>query len=520
MIDRILSGAFTSMAKRKTHQSAKHTTLPPFETFRDVALWESLILKKLEPFEKNVSEYLKFWYIESRENSHAYPSQGMLTTPFDFLPYTRKAMLEPEEMVRILRVRQYFLEIFNHPERVASLKKVQAKPFTPVPKVQSNTMEEMISKGTALSVSDLGISVVGSERQRVSRTDRFKAGPFVKLGRRARSLLVGSAMPDIYGSVSAIATMAQCFCLVGVPRNGPFHVVQRQVDLVKEVWKALKESEVLLNRTAEDKKFLLEQWRHNVMGVLETEPKVALERAQALYDVGVRVFRVYSPEPGLGALRTVQALRKTFKNKIEIFAGQIVDVKQAQQLEEAGADGLYVGIGGGGRCITGVRSGSVIDWPQLVWSLRGEVRIPIVVEGGASDHIATTLALGATGIGVSRIVGGGTIESPGGMLYCVDKDGRFFKPYGGEASARTKFLDKKMLPFLLPSFVEGETRAAYISFLSYGVPTIPFHVFNLTEDSILSLVFRAVQDIHELHALNPSPIRQKTEVGEKLQGTH
>ncbi len=507
------------MPKQKIIQTPKQSTLS-FDTFRDVALWESLILKKLEPFEKNVSEYLKFWYIESRENSHAYPSQGMLTTPFDFLPYTRKAMLEPEEMVRILRVRQYFLEIFNHPERVASLKKVQAKPFTPVPKVQSSTMEEMISKGMALSVSDLGISVVGSDRQRVSRTERFKDGPFVKLGRRARSLLVGSAMPDIYGSVSAIATMAQCFCLVGVPRNGPFHVVQRQVDLVKEVWKALKESEVLLGRSKEDKRFLLDQWRHNVMGVLETEPKTALERAQALYDVGVRVFRVYSPEPGLGALRTVQALRKTFGNKIEIFAGQIVDVKQAKQLEEAGADGLYVGIGGGGRCITGVRSGSVIDWPQLVWSLRGEIQIPIVVEGGASDHIATTLALGASGIGVSRIVGGGTIESPGGMLYCVDKDGRFFKPYGGEASARTKFLDKKMLPFLLPSFVEGETRAAYISYLSYSVPTIPFHVFNLTEDSILSFVFRAVQDIHELHALNPSPIRQKTEVGERLQGTH
>ena len=256
------------------------------------------------------------------------------------------------------------------------------------------------------------------------------------------------------------------------------------------------------------------------MGVLETVPKLALKRAEALYKVGVRVFRVYSPEPGRDALLTVQALRKAYGNKIEIFVGQIVDVEQAKKLEAAGADGLYVGIGGGGRCITGVRSGSVIDWPQLVWSLRGEVKIPVVVEGGASDHIAATLALGATGIGVSRIIGGGTIESPGGMLYCVDKDGRFFKPYGGEASARTKFLDKKMLPFQLPSFVEGETRAAYITYTPYAVPTIPFHVFNLTEDIILSFVFRAVEDLHELHALNPSPLRQKTASGEALQGTH
>ncbi|MBI5151764.1 MAG: IMP dehydrogenase [Candidatus Pacebacteria bacterium] len=498
----------------------KKLSLPPFSSFRDVGRWETYIHQKLAPFEQDLSKYLKFWYIESRENSNAYPSQGMLTTPFDFLPFTQKVMIEPEEMVHILRVRQYFLELFNHPDRIAELKRIQKTKFSPVPKVQSIAMEKTTNRGLAVSVSDLGISVVGSNRSRVSRTERFKNGPFIKLGKRARSLLVGSAMPDIYGSVSAIATMAQCLCLVGVPRNGPFHVIQRQVDLVREVWKALKESEVLLDRSKEDRAFLLDQWRHNVMGVLETEIEIALQRAQALYDIGVRVFRVYSPEPGLSVLHTVQALRKIFGSKIEIFAGQVVDVDQAKQLEEAGADGLYIGIGGGGRCITGVRSGSVIDWPQLLWNLRGEIGIPVIVEGGASDHIAVTLALGASGIGVSRIIGGGTIESPGGMLYCVNKDGKLFKPYGGEASARTKFLDKKMLPFQLPSFVEGETSAANITFLPYGMPTIPFNVFNLTEDCILSLVFRAVQTVEELHALDPSPIRQKTEVGEALQKTH
>ncbi len=498
----------------------KTNHIPSFSTFRDPSVWETYICEKLSPFEKNISEYLKFWYLESRDNTLAYPSQGMLLTPFDYLPYTRKAMIEPEEMVRILRVRQYFLELFNHPERITQLKKVQKSTYIPAPKVISSVMEKMIQQGLALSVSDLGISVVGSERERVSRAERFKHGPFVKLGRRARSLLVGSAMPDIYGSVSAIATMAQCFCLVGVPRNGVFHVIERQVDLVREVWKALKESEVLIGRTAEDKKFLLDAWRHNVMGVLETEPDKALERAKALYDEGVRVFRVYSPEPGTGALQTVIELRKFFGEKIEIFAGQIVDIDQAKRLEAAGADGLYIGIGGGGRCITGVRSGSVIDWPQLLWNLRGEVNIPTIVEGGASDNIAVTLALGASGIGVSRIVGGGTIESPGGMLYCVDDDGKFFKPYGGEASARTKYMDKKMLPFGIPSFVEGETRAAYTSFLPYSAPTIPSNAFALIEDIILSFVFRAVENLEEYHALNPSPIRQKTVVGDALQKTH
>ncbi|OGM66464.1 hypothetical protein A2969_02425 [Candidatus Woesebacteria bacterium RIFCSPLOWO2_01_FULL_42_67] len=77
-----------------------------------------------------------------------------------------------------------------------------------------------------------------------------------------------------------------------------------------------------------------------------------------------------------------------------------------------------------------------------------------------------------------------------------------------------------MLPFNLPSFVEGETDSADMTYLPYGVPTIPFNVFNLTEDIILSFVFRAVQTLEEYHALDPSPIRQKTALGAETQNTH
>ncbi len=494
--------------------------IPPFASFRDIETWEAYICNKLAPFEKNTSPYLKYWYIESQENSHAYPSQGMLTTPFDFLPPYQKAMLPLEKMLNILRIRQYFLEIFNHPERISFLKKVSKKNWVAPPKVISSVMEQAISQGRALSIEDLGIEVTGSQNARVSRKERFLQGPFVKLGRQARSILVGSAMPDIYASVYALSTMAQCHSLTGVPRNGPLSNIKRQQDLIKEVWTALAESEVLIGRSASDKKFLLEHWKKNIMGVVEGDPDKALRRAQALYDVGVRSFRIYSPEPGINVLRCLKKLRKALGDEVELFVGQVVDVLQAKQLESAGADGLYIGIGGGGRCITGVRSGSVIDWPILLWQLRGEINIPVIVEGGASDHIATTLALGATGIGVSRIAGGGTIESPGGMLYCIDQNGNYFKPYGGEASARTKYLDQKMLPFGIPSFVEGETRMSYMNHLPYGAPTIPFHLFSLTEDIILSLVFRGTSELSSFQSIDPSPIRSKTESGASLQRTH
>lgn len=494
--------------------------IPSFATFRDVELWENYIQTKLAPFEKDTASYLKYWYVESQENSHAYPSQGLLTTPFDFLPIYQKAMLPLDKMIKVLRTRQYFLELFNHPERLVYLKQVEKDPWISPPKIESSVMDQALSKGRGLGVEDLGIEVVGSQNARVSRKERFLQGPFVHLGRQARSVLVGSAMPDIYSSVYAISTMAQCHSLTGIPRNGPLSNIKRQQDLIKEVWKALRESEVLHGRTKADSKFLLDHWQKNVMGVLEGDPDKALRRATALYEVGVRSFRIYSPEPGINVLRCLKKLRKNLGTEIEIFAGQVVDALQAKQLESAGANGLYIGIGGGGRCITGVRSGSVIDWPILLWQLRGAINIPVIVEGGASDHIATTLALGATGIGVSRIAGGGTIESPGGMLYCIDDKGKYFKPYGGEASARTKYLDSKMLPFGIPSFVEGETRMASMNHLPYGAPTIPFHLFSLTEDVILSLVFRGVTSLTDFQAINPSPLRVKTESGSRLQSTH
>lgn len=92
-------------------------------------------------------------------------------------------------------------------------------------------MEQTIAEELALSISDLGIRVVGFQRERVSWKFRLNNGPFVKLGEYARLILVGSAMPDALGSVYAISTMAQCLSLIGVP-TVPFHVYNLTEDII------------------------------------------------------------------------------------------------------------------------------------------------------------------------------------------------------------------------------------------------------------------------------------------------
>jgi len=296
--------------------------------------------------------------------------------------------------------------------------------------------------------------------------------------------------------------------------------VNRQADLASEVfdWLQKMAEEMLSDR--KDGKFIFKAWNNNVFGALEASPEKALVRAKKLFKRGVRGFRVYSPEPGTGCIDTVKILRKEFGNDIEIFTGQIIDSHQAKMAEEANSDAIVIGIGGGGRCITGERSGSAIDWPDLLWLLRGVINIPVIVQGGASDHVANTILLGASGIGVTRVVGGGTIESPGGALFCSDKNGNLFKPYGGEASSRTKYLEGKMLPFNIPAFVEGETTMAKMRYVKHTEPTLTYNLHLLIEDTILALIFRGVNSIYELYNLNPSPLRRISNVGAMQQKTH
>lgn len=491
-----------------------------YRRFREADIGKAYVKEKLADKEQDIHKYLEPWYKFSRKSDFVYPSQGLLETPYDYLESHSTQMLPQDTIIETLRLRHYFLELFNHPFRIHYLNQTDKEDFHAPPRVSCRVLESAINSGLTLSINDLGASVTGSEHRRISRTERYGQGPFIKLGRQARTIIAGSASPDVWNSAAAVATMAAAHTLAIIPRNGLLSSVIRQADFAEEVfsWLEVMEKDILAGR--EDRDQVASYWKRNVCAAIESNPQKVMQRVKALYEKGVKSFRIYSPEPGTGPVDTLKLLRDEYGDKIEIFVGQVVDNRQAMELEREGADGLYVGIGGGGRCITGVRSGSVVDWPELVWEMRGNVKIPIIAEGGASDHIAVSLLLGASAIATSRIVSGGTIESPGGLLYYADKQGRLFKPYGGEASARTKFLDGKLLPFNVPSFVEGETRKAKMNYIQFALPTLTYNLHLILEDAILALVFRGAKSVEELHRINPSPLRRVTAAGEFSRGTH
>src|SRR5690606_32109452 len=117
---------------------------------------------------------------------------------------------------------------------------------------------------------------------------------------------VGSSTPDVWNSAAAIATMAATNSLAAIPRNGLTSSLQRQVDLAKEVfeWIDFIAEDILENRS--DKNNVKKRWKKNVMGTVDAEADEVLERTEKLYEVGVRTFRIYSPEPSIGPVEATK----------------------------------------------------------------------------------------------------------------------------------------------------------------------------------------------------------------------
>src|SRR4051794_7058191 len=138
--------------------------------------------------------------------------------------------------------------------------------------------------------------------------------------------------------------------------------------------------------------------------------------------------------------RMVQALQavRALDPRVPLVAGNVVSAEGVEELVEAGADIVKVGVGPGAMCTTRMMTG--VGRPQFsavlecaatartlgkhVWA-DGGVRYP--------RDVALALAAGASSVMIGSWFAG-THESPGDLH--VDADGRSFKESFGMASAR------------------------------------------------------------------------------------
>lgn len=166
-----------------------------------------------------------------------------------------------------------------------------------------------------------------------------------------------------------------------------------------------------------------------------------LEQAQALYDVGTRVFLVDTANGhGEYAVEAVKNLRHRFDD-IHIMAGNVSTSEAFANLAWAGADSVRVGIGGGSACTTRLVSGH--GMPTLASIMEIEAwrdqhdfydKCSIIADGGIrnSGDMVKSFAAGADAVMVGSMLAG-TDQAPGEIL--TDANGRDVKMFRGMASA-------------------------------------------------------------------------------------
>ncbi|MER3456347.1 MAG: IMP dehydrogenase [candidate division GAL15 bacterium] len=171
-----------------------------------------------------------------------------------------------------------------------------------------------------------------------------------------------------------------------------------------------------------------------------------LERAEALVEEGVDVLVVdVAHGHSEAVLRALRSLRARFPD-LPLVAGNVATAEGTQDLIEAGADAVKVGVGPGSTCTTRVVTGAGVPQLSAILECARVARprgIPIIADGGVrnSGDITKALAAGASTVMLGNLLAG-TEESPGAT---VIRNGRQYKTYRGMASlwatARRRSLD-------------------------------------------------------------------------------
>ncbi len=159
------------------------------------------------------------------------------------------------------------------------------------------------------------------------------------------------------------------------------------------------------------------------------------KRAQALLDAGADVLCIdTSHGHSLNVIDAVKELKATFSS-IELVAGNVATAKGAQDLVEAGVDGIKVGIGPGSICTTRIVAGIGVPQVSAIMNCKevaDKTGVPLIADGGIkfSGDLTKSIVAGAHAVMIGSLFAG-TDESPGETILF---QGRSYKVYRGMGS--------------------------------------------------------------------------------------
>lgn len=187
-----------------------------------------------------------------------------------------------------------------------------------------------------------------------------------------------------------------------------------------------------------------------------------IERVDALVNEGVDVIVLDTAHGhSKGVLEGVSKIKAKYSN-LDVIAGNVATAEAVEDLINAGADSVKVGIGPGSICTTRIVAG--VGVPQLTAIMDcAEVgkkhNIPIIGDGGLkySGDIVKALAAGASVVMIGSIFAG-CDEAPGEKVVFGDK---IYKSYRGMGSlgamdngSSDRYFQNKTKKFV-PEGIEG-----------------------------------------------------------------
>jgi len=159
------------------------------------------------------------------------------------------------------------------------------------------------------------------------------------------------------------------------------------------------------------------------------------ERLEGLVEAGVDLVVIDAAQgDSVFQVEMIEEIKKNYP-AVDVLAGNVVTTNQCENLIDAGADGIRIGMGPGSICITqdtmavGRAQATAVYQCARYCRTRG---IPVVADGGINNTgaLGKALALGAN-VGMMGSMFAGTQETPGDYFY---KDGMRVKKYRGMAS--------------------------------------------------------------------------------------
>lgn len=160
-------------------------------------------------------------------------------------------------------------------------------------------------------------------------------------------------------------------------------------------------------------------------------------RAEKLVSDGVNVLLIdVAHGHHKKVIDMVDWCKKTLPDYVDIIGGSITTSEAAIDLQDAGVDGLRVGVGNGSLCQTRENTGFGIPTVTALQDVVSVSNVPVIADGGIrkSGDIAKALALGASSVMLGSLLAG-TEEAPGKI---IETDGGLYKRYRGSASLETK----------------------------------------------------------------------------------